>query len=181
MYSENIYLTLYFQYENTNVRLAGNIFMGFFGLCCWIRKHIIVSNNVGFSLSTQPSHGYCPVQVPPFAEVIDLVLILQQYSCLFQAYLLLSSAPPKLQPLCCLCVKKSDYRCTGITVPDGCQLQTSPPPARDVLRVNQRVLVRLGLGWFGGVITPKAQKNQNGFEYGYTVWSLMCRPEYRQY
>ena len=35
--------------------------------------------------------------------------------------------------------------------------------------VNRGVLVRLGLGWFGGVITCKAQKTQNRVEYDYRV------------
>ena len=45
----------------------------------------------------------------------------------------------------------------------------SPPPALDVSVVNRRIPVRLGLGWFGGVITRKAQKKQNRLEYGYRV------------
>ena len=47
---------------------------------------------VGFRLSTQALHGYCPAQVTPFAEVIDLYLIVRLRSCVFQDYLLLSSA-----------------------------------------------------------------------------------------
>ena len=42
----------------------------------------------------------------------------------------------------------------------------SPPPALDVSVVNRRIPVRLGLGWFGGVITRKARKKQNRLEYG---------------
>ena len=48
----------------------------------------------------------------------------------------------------------------GMTVPDGFQLQMPPPPALDVSIVNRGVLVRLGVGWFGGVITRKPQKKQ---------------------
>ena len=50
-----------------------------------------------------------------------------------------------------------------MTVPDGFQLQMSPPPDR-VSLVNRRVLVGIGLGWFCTGITRKAQK-QNGLEY----------------
>ena len=63
----------------------------------------------------------------------------------------------------------ADGEIIGMIVPDGFQLQMSPPPALDVSLVNRGILVRLGLGWFGGVITRKAQKKQNRLEYGYRV------------
>ena len=56
----------------------------------------------------------------------------------------------------------------GMTVPDGFQLQISPL-APDVSMVNRGVLVRLGSGWFGRVITRKAQKKKNKFDYGYCL------------
>ena len=50
----------------------------------------------------------------------------------------------------------------GMTVRDGFQLlQMSPPPALDLSLANRGVLVRLELGWFGGVITRKAQNKQS--------------------
>ena len=45
-----------------------------------------------------------------------------------------------------------------MTVPDGFQLQMFPPPALDVSLVNRGVCVRLGPGWFRGVITRKVKK-----------------------
>ena len=45
-----------------------------------------------------------------------------------------------------------------MTVPDGFQLQMSPPPALDVSLVNRGARVRLWLGWFGEVITRKANE-----------------------
>ena len=61
-----------------------------------------------------------------------------------------------------------DGEIIGMTVPHGFQLQMSPP-ALDVSLVNRGVLVRLGLAWFGGVITNMAQKKQNRLEDGYRV------------
>ena len=57
-----------------------------------------------------------------------------------------------------------------MAVRDGFQLQMSPPPTLDV--ASEPGLVRLGLGWFRGVITRKAQEKQNRLEY---VW-LPCDP-----
>ena len=48
------------------------------------------------TLSSPPSHGYCSAQVP-FAEVIDLYPIVRLWSCVFQDYLLLSSAQTIVQ------------------------------------------------------------------------------------
>ena len=47
--------------------------------------------------------------------------------------------------------------------------QVTPPPALDVSLVNRGVLVRLVLGWFGGVITRRAQKKRNSLEHGYRL------------
>ena len=55
----------------------------------------------------------------------------------------------------------------GMAVPNGSQLQISPSLALNVSLVNRGVLVRLGIGWFGGVITREAQKKHNRLEYGY--------------
>ena len=40
-------------------------------------------NSVGSRLSTKPLHRYCPADVPPFVEVIDLYLIVRLWSCVF--------------------------------------------------------------------------------------------------
>ena len=64
----------------------------------------------------------------------------------------------------------ADGEIIGMTVPDGFQLQMSPPPTLDV--ASEPGLVRLGLGWFRGVITRQAQEKQNRLEY---VW-LPCDP-----
>ena len=45
-----------------------------------------------------------------------------------------------------------------MAVPDGFQLQMSPPPALDVSLVNRGARVRRWLGWFGEVITRKANE-----------------------
>ena len=72
----------------------------------------------------------------------------------------------------------------GTTVQEGFQLQMSPSLALDVSLVNWGVLVRLGLGWFSGVITCKAQKKhkQNNGTLGYGCRGIRDgRPEYAQY
>ena len=83
--------------------------MFFFKLCPSIRKQRIVINSVGCRLQTQPSHGYCPALVPPLAEIIDLYIIVRLYSCVFQAYYLMSSSAKKeyaAHPLLYIRVKK---------------------------------------------------------------------------
>lgn len=48
----------------------------------------------------------------------------------------------------------------------GFRLQPSPPPALDQSLVKRGVLVRLGLGWFGGLITRRAhQRSRCGYDY----------------
>lgn len=44
----------------------------------------------------------------------------------------------------------------GMDIPDGFQLQRSPPSALDQPLVKRGVLVKLGLGWFGGLISRRA-------------------------
>ena len=48
----------------------------------------------------------------------------------------------------------------------GFRLQLSPLPALDQSLVKRGVLVRLGLGWFGGVITRRAHQISR-CEYNY--------------
>ena len=50
----------------------------------------------------------------------------------------------------------------------GFRLQLSPLPALDQSLVKRGVLVRLGLGWFGGVITRRAHQISR-CEYDYCV------------
>ena len=46
----------------------------------------------------------------------------------------------------------------GMVIPDGFRLQESRPAALDNSLVKRGVLVRLGMGWFGGLITRKSQE-----------------------
>ena len=46
----------------------------------------------------------------------------------------------------------------GMDIPEGFRLQLSPPPALDQSLVKRVVLVRLGLGCSGGVITRRAHQ-----------------------
>ena len=43
-------------------------------------------------------------------------------------------------------------------IPDGFQTQASAPAALDSSLVQRGVLVRLGIGWFGGLITRQSQE-----------------------
>ena len=47
----------------------------------------------------------------------------------------------------------------GMDTPKGFRLQMSPPPALDQPLVKRVVLRRLGLGWFGEVITCRAHQS----------------------
>ena len=46
-------------------------------MCSVHHFRIAPLNAVGSWLSTHPSHGYCPAYVPPFAEVIDLHILVR--------------------------------------------------------------------------------------------------------
>lgn len=51
-------------------------------------------------------------------------------------------------------------------VPDGFQLQGSPPSALDQSLVKRGVLVKMGLGWFGGVISRRSHPaSRDVFDY----------------
>ena len=56
----------------------------------------------------------------------------------------------------------------GMDIPEGFRLQMSPPPTLDQSLVKRGVLVRLGLGWFGGVITRRAHQSSR-CEHDYRV------------
>ena len=45
-----------------------------------------------------------------------------------------------------------------MVVPDGFRFQESRPAALDHSLAKRGVLVRLGMGWFGGLITRKSQE-----------------------
>ena len=45
-----------------------------------------------------------------------------------------------------------------MVIPDGFRLQESRPPALDKSLVKRGALVRLFMGWFGGLITRKSQE-----------------------
>ncbi|CAB1117353.1 unnamed protein product [Ectocarpus sp. CCAP 1310/34] len=53
-------------------------------------------------------------------------------------------------------------------IPDGFRLQASPPPALDQSIVKRGVLVKLGLGWFGGVLSRRSHPASRQ-EYDYRV------------
>ncbi|CAN0166814.1 unnamed protein product, partial [Pylaiella littoralis] len=60
----------------------------------------------------------------------------------------------------------------GMSIPDGFQLQPSPPPALDQSLVKRGVLVKLGLGWFGGVLTRRAHHgSRDNYDYRVTLHS----------
>ena len=46
----------------------------------------------------------------------------------------------------------------GMVVPDGFRLQESRPAALDSFLVKRGVLLRLSMGWFGGLITRQSQE-----------------------
>ena len=51
-----------------------------------------------------------------------------------------------------------DDEAIGMVVPDGFRLQEPRPAALDSSLVKRGVLVRLGMGWFGGLITRQSQE-----------------------
>lgn len=54
----------------------------------------------------------------------------------------------------------------GMVIPDGFRLQESRPAALDNSLLKRGVLVRLGMGWFGGLITRKSQeRTKNVYDY----------------
>ena len=56
----------------------------------------------------------------------------------------------------------------GMVIPDGFRLQESRPVALDNSFVKRGVLVRLSMGWFGGLITRKSQERTKEL-YDYRV------------
>ena len=56
----------------------------------------------------------------------------------------------------------------GMVIPDGFRLQESRPAALDNSLVKRGVLVRLSMGWFGGLITRKSQERTKEL-YDYRV------------
>ena len=61
-----------------------------------------------------------------------------------------------------------DDEAIGMVVPDGFRLQESRPAALDSSLVKRGVLVRLSMGWFGGLITRQSQERTKHM-YGYRV------------
>ena len=55
-----------------------------------------------------------------------------------------------------------------MVIPDGFRLQESRPAALDNSLVKRGVLVRLSMGWFGGLITRKSQERTKEL-YDYRV------------
>ena len=51
-----------------------------------------------------------------------------------------------------------DDEAIGMVVPDGFRLQESRPDALDSSLVKHGVLVRLSMGWFGGLMTRQSQE-----------------------
>ncbi|CAB1097920.1 unnamed protein product [Ectocarpus sp. CCAP 1310/34] len=58
-------------------------------------------------------------------------------------------------------------------IPDGFRLQASPPPTLDQSIVKRGVLVKLGLYWFGGVISRRSHPASRQ-EYDYRVILHCC-------
>ena len=56
----------------------------------------------------------------------------------------------------------------GMEIPDGYRLQASKPAALDSSLLQRGVLVRLGMGWFGGSITRQSQERTRHL-YDYRV------------
>ena len=56
----------------------------------------------------------------------------------------------------------------GMVIPDGFRLQESRSAALDNSFVKRGVLVRLSMGWFGGLITRKSQERTKEL-YDYRV------------
>ena len=53
---------------------------------------------------------------------------------------------------------ESDDEIHGMEIPDGFRIQASKPAALDSSLLQRGVLVRLGMGWFGGLITRQSQE-----------------------
>ena len=47
----------------------------------------------------------------------------------------------------------------GMEIPAGFSIQEAKPVALDKMLLRRGVLVRLGMGWFGGLITQQSQKD----------------------
>lgn len=56
----------------------------------------------------------------------------------------------------------------GMEIPAGFRIQEAKPVALDRLLLRRGVLVRLGMGWFGGLITQQSQKDTRHL-YDYCV------------
>ena len=52
----------------------------------------------------------------------------------------------------------SDDEIQAMEIPDGFRIQASTPAALDSSLLQRGVLVRLGMGWFGGMITRQSQE-----------------------
>ena len=61
---------------------------------------------------------------------------------------------------------ESDDEIHGMEIPDGFRIQASTPAALDSSLLQRGVLVRLGMGWFGGLITRQSQeRTRHIFDY----------------
>ena len=63
-------------------------------------------------------------------------------------------------------------------IPAGFSIQEAKPVALDKMLLRRGVLVRLGMGWFGGLITQQSQKDTRHL-YDYCS-AAGGRPEYAQ-
>ena len=62
----------------------------------------------------------------------------------------------------------SDDEIQAMEIPDGFRIQASTPAALDSSLLQRGVLVRLGMGWFGGMITRQSQERTRHL-YDYRV------------
>ncbi|CAB1103676.1 unnamed protein product [Ectocarpus sp. CCAP 1310/34] len=67
----------------------------------------------------------------------------------------------------------------GMEIPAGFRIQEANPVALDRLLLRRGVLVRLGMGWFGGLIIQEAQQDTRHL-YDYYLCAAGARPEYAQ-
>ncbi|CAB1111412.1 unnamed protein product [Ectocarpus sp. CCAP 1310/34] len=63
---------------------------------------------------------------------------------------------------------ESDDEIRAMEIPDGFRIQASTPAALDNLLLQRGLLVRLGMGWFGGLITRQSQERTRHL-YDYRV------------
>ena len=62
----------------------------------------------------------------------------------------------------------SDDEIHGMEIQDSFRIQASTPAAPDSSLLQRGVLVRLGMGWFGGLITRQSQQRTR-HRYDYRV------------